>query len=108
MPRLSVHHWFVSQKKTRAPEELEVLKQRVSKAKLPIVCELGQSSISIREFLGLAVGDVISLNKPIDQGLDIKVGDKLKFIGSPGSVKDCLAVQIDEVVSEGVEEDYDE
>jgi flagellar motor switch protein FliM len=108
MPRLSVHHWFVSQKKTRAPEELEVLKQRVSKAKLPIVCELGQSSISIREFLGLAIGDVLSLNKPIDQGLDIKVGDKLKFIGSPGSVKDCLAVQIDEVVSEGVEEDYDE
>ncbi|MBW7453707.1 flagellar motor switch protein FliM [Paenibacillus sepulcri] len=108
MPRLSVHHWFVSQKKTRAPEEVEVLKQRVSKAKLPIVAELGQSSISIREFLGLAVGDVIALNKPIGQGLDLKVGDKLKFIGSPGSVKDRLAVQIDEVVSEGVEDDYDE
>ncbi|BBH20865.1 flagellar motor switch protein FliM [Paenibacillus baekrokdamisoli] len=108
MPRLSVHHWFVSQKKTRAPEELEVLKQRVSKAKLSIVCELGQSSISIREFLGLAIGDVISLNKPIDQGLDIKVGDKLKFIGTAGSIKEKLAVQIDEVVSEGVEEDYDE
>ncbi|MCQ6557910.1 flagellar motor switch protein FliM [Paenibacillus mendelii] len=108
MPRLSVHHWFVSQKKTRAPEEMEVLKQRVSKAKLPIVAELGQSSISIREFLGLAVGDVISLNKPITEGLDIKLGEKLKFKGSPGSVKERLAIQIDEVVSEGVEEDYDE
>lgn len=108
MSRLSVHHWFVSQKKTRAPEEVEILKQRVSKAKLPIVAELGQSSISIREFLGLSVGDVISLTKPIDQGLDIKVGDKLKFIGSPGSVKDRLAVQIDEVLTEGVEEQYDE
>lgn len=108
MPRLSVHHWFVSQKKTRAPEEVEVLKQRVNKAKLPIVCELGQSSISIREFLGLAVGDVISLNKSIDSGLDIKVGDKLKFIGSPGSVKDRMAIQINEVLTEGVEEDYDE
>ena len=55
---------------------MRCLEQRVSKAKLPIVCELGQSSISIREFLGLAIGDVISLNKPIDEGLDIKVGDK--------------------------------
>ncbi|REE94425.1 flagellar motor switch protein FliM [Paenibacillus taihuensis] len=108
MSRLSVHHWFVSQKKTRAPEEVEILKQRVSKAKLPIVAELGHSSISIREFLGLSVGDVISLTKPIDQGLDIKVGDKLKFIGSPGSVKDRMAVQIDEVLTEGVEEEYDE
>lgn len=110
MSRLSVHHWFVSQKKTRAPEEVEVLKNRVSKAKLSIVAELGQSSINIQEFLGLSVGDVIALNKPITAGLDIKVGDKLKYIGSPGSIRDRLAVQIDQVLSEseGVEESYDE
>lgn len=108
MSRLSVHHWFVSQKKARAPEEVEILEQRVNKAKLPIVAELGESSITIKEFLGLTVGDVISLNKSVDDGLKIKVGDKLKFIGSPGSVKDRLAVQVDEIVSEGVEEDNDE
>lgn len=108
MPRLSVHHWFVSQKKMRSPGEVEILEQRVNKAKLPIVAELGESSLSVREFLDLAAGDVISLNKRVDEGLRIKVGDKLKFIGSPGSVKDRLAVQIDEIVSEGAEEDYDE
>lgn len=108
MSRLSVHHWFVSQKKARAPEEVVILEQRVSKAKLPIVAELGESSITIKEFLGLTVGDVISLNKSVDEGLKIKVGEKLKFIGSPGSVKDRLAVQVDEIVSEGVDEDYDE
>jgi flagellar motor switch protein FliM len=108
MSRLSVHHWFVSQKKARAPEEVEILEQRVNKAKLPIVAELGESSLTIKEFLGLNIGDVISLNKSVDDGLKIKVGDKLKFIGSPGSVKDRLAVQVDEIVSEGVEEDYDE
>ncbi|MFB9329707.1 flagellar motor switch protein FliM [Paenibacillus aurantiacus] len=110
MSRLSVHHWFVSQKKTRAPEEVEVLKNRVSKAKLSIVAELGQSSINIQEFLGLSVGDVIALNKPITSGLDIKVGDKLKYIGSAGSIRERLAIQIDQVLSEseGVEESYDE
>ncbi|ACT02077.1 flagellar motor switch protein FliM [Paenibacillus sp. JDR-2] len=108
MPRLSAHHWFVSQKKERIPEEVEMLEQRVSKAKLPIVAELGESVITIKEFLGLAVGDVISLNKPIDDGLRIKVGEKLKFIGSPGSVKDRIAVQVDLVVSEGAEEENDE
>ncbi|MBD2845279.1 flagellar motor switch protein FliM [Paenibacillus sp. IB182496] len=108
MSRLSVHHWFVSQKKTRAPEEIEILENRVSKAKLPLVAELGTSSLTIREFLGLNIGDVISLNKQVDHGLKIRVGDRLKFIGSPGSVKDRMAVQIDEIVSEGAEEDYDE
>jgi len=107
MPRLSVHHWFVSQKKERAPEEKEILEQRVNKAKLPIIAELGESSITIKEFLGLNIGDVITLNKPIEEGLKIKIGDKLKFIGSPGSVKDRMAVQVDKIVTEGVEE-YDE
>ncbi|MOA15283.1 Flagellar motor switch protein FliM [compost metagenome] len=108
MPRLSAHHWFVSQKKERAPEEIEALEHRVSKAKLPIIAELGESSITIEEFLALNIGDVISLNKPVEEGLKIKVGEKLKFIGSAGSVKDRLAVQVDEVISEGEEEDYDE
>ncbi len=108
MGKLSAHHWFVSQKKERAPEEVEMLEQRLQKAKLPIVAELGESAITIKEFLGLNVGDVISLNKSVGEGLSIKVGDKLKFIGSPGSVKDRLAVQLDEVISEGVEEENDE
>ncbi|MCC3376229.1 flagellar motor switch protein FliM [Cohnella sp. REN36] len=108
MPKLSVHHWFVSQKKTRAPEEQRHLEQRVSKAKLPVIAELGSSKISVHEFLNLAVGDVIALHKSTGSGLDIKVGDKLKFIGSPGTVRDKMAVQIDEIVSEGVEEGYDE
>jgi flagellar motor switch protein FliM len=104
MPKLSVHHWFVSQKKSRAPEEVEALRNRVNKAKLPIIAELGESQITVREFLGLSVGDVISLNKPVQEGLQIRVGDRLKYIGSPGTVKDRIAVQIDEIVSEGVEE----
>ncbi|MGN8770937.1 flagellar motor switch protein FliM [Paenibacillus barengoltzii] len=104
MPKLSVHHWFVSQKKSRAPEEVEALRNRVNKAKLPIIAELGESQITVREFLSLSVGDVISLNKPVQEGLQIRVGDRLKYIGSPGTVKDRLAVQIDEIVSEGAEE----
>lgn len=104
MPKLSVHHWFVSQKKSRIPEEVDALRNRVNKAKLPIVAELGESQITVREFLGLAVGDVISLNKPVQEGLQIRIGDRLKYIGSPGTLKDRVAVQIDEIVSEGVEE----
>ncbi|GIP21434.1 MULTISPECIES: flagellar motor switch protein FliM [Paenibacillus] len=103
MPKLSVHHWFVSQKKSRAPEEVDALKHRVSKAELPIIAELGESQLSIREFLGLTVGDVITLNKPVQEGLSIRVGERLKYIGSPGTLKDRVAVQIDEIVNEGVE-----
>jgi flagellar motor switch protein FliM len=105
---LSVHHWFVSQKKTRAPEEQQLLEQRVHKAKLPVIAELGASRISIQEFLNLSVGDVIALHKPTDEGLEVKVGDKVKFIASPGTLRDRMAIQIHEIVSEGGDEIHDE
>jgi flagellar motor switch protein FliM len=104
MPRLSGHHWFVSQKKTRASEEEQVLQSRLSKAKLPLIAELGTSQITVREFLNLMPGDVITLHKPVEEPLHIKVGEKLKFFGSPGTVRGKMAVQITDIVSEGVEE----
>ncbi|MCM3782952.1 flagellar motor switch protein FliM [Neobacillus mesonae] len=104
MSKLSTHQWFISEKKSRAPEEVVAIKERVKKAKLPIIAELGESNISIAEFLSLNVGDVITLNKPVEEGLTIKVGDRAKFMGSPGTLKERVAVQIDEILSEGVEE----
>ncbi|MGG1551147.1 MULTISPECIES: flagellar motor switch protein FliM [Paenibacillus] len=104
MPRLSVHHWFVSQKKTRAPEEVEALQSRLEKTKLPLIAELGTSEISIRDFLGLTAGDVIPLQKSVEDPLQVKIGEKLKYLGSPGTVKGKMAVQITEIVNEGEEE----
>ncbi|MEW9697713.1 flagellar motor switch protein FliM [Paenibacillus sp. SI8] len=107
MPRLSVHHWFVSQKKARAPEEVDALQSRLEKAKLPLIAELGTSEITIREFLSLSIGDVLPLPKPVEDSLQVKVGEKLKYLGNPGTVKGKLAVQITDIVQEG-EEDNDE
>lgn len=104
MPRLSVHHMFVTHKKSKSTDEADALKQRVTKAKLPIIAELGHSEISVREFLNLSVGDVIPLTKPVEEGLQILVGEKLKFIGNPGTLKGKVAVQIAEIVEEGAEE----
>lgn len=107
MPRLSVHHWFVSQKKTRAPEEVEALQSRLEKTKLPLIAELGSSEISVRDFLSLTAGDVIPLHKSVEDLLQVKVGEKLKYLGNPGTLKGKMAVQITEIVNEG-EEVYDE
>jgi flagellar motor switch protein FliM len=110
MSKLSVHHWFVSQKKSRLDEEIDSITKKVNKTKLPVIAELGNSQISIHEFLNLAAGDVISLNQSVEEPLKIKVGDKLKFVGSPGEVKGKLAIQISEIIEEieEGEEDHDE
>lgn len=107
MSKLSVHHWFVSQKKSRADEEIDAITQRVHKTKLPLIAELGHSQISIHEFLNLNVGDVISLNQSVNQPLKLKVGERYKFEGSPGEIKGRLAIQIANKIEEGGD-DFDE
>jgi flagellar motor switch protein FliM len=107
MQRLSIHQWFISQKKTRDPEEMEFLKENVNKAVLPIIAELGESEISIQEFLSLSAGDVIALNQPIKEELKIRVGERVKYRGIPGEIRGKLAVKITEVIDEG-EDDIDE
>lgn len=104
MPKLSAHHWLSTQKKTRAPQESAILEQRVKKAKLPIVAELGHSVIQVSEFLQLSVGDVIRLDRTIDEDLVVKVGEKEKFYAQPGTSKGKIAVQITEVKREEEEE----
>jgi flagellar motor switch protein FliM len=105
MPKLSGQYWFSTHKKSRDEQEKLRLEEHVKTAKLPIIAELGTSTITVGEFLNLAVGDVIQLDQPIDSKLKIKVGDRLKFLGQPGTTKGRVAVQIDEVLEEGEEND---
>lgn len=104
MSKLSVHHWFISQKKTKAKEEVEALRGRIHKAQLPVIAELGESQLSVYEFLNLGVGDVISLNHSVDESLKIKVGNRLKFYGTPGEIGNKLAIKVTESAEEEEEE----
>ncbi|WP_010269545.1 flagellar motor switch protein FliM [Paenibacillus senegalensis] len=108
MQRLSVHHMFVTQKKAKSEEESEILHARLTQAKLPVIAELGHSQLSVEEFLSLAPGDVITLDSLVGDQLAIRIGGKVKFLGNPGTLKGKAAVQITEVVHEGVEEEDDE
>jgi flagellar motor switch protein FliM len=103
MTKLSGQYWFSKQKKTRDEEERLRVEDRVKTAKLPIVAEMGTATISVKDFLQLQQGDVIQLDQSLDNKLKIKIGNHLKFLGQPGTLKGRVAVQIDEVIEEGEE-----
>lgn len=98
IPKLSVHYWMQTQKKAREPEEVATLQKRLKQTKVPMIAELGTSTISIQEFLQLSVGDVIQLDQTVRDPLVIKVGDVPKFIGQPGKMNKRLAIQILDVI----------
>lgn len=106
MPKLSGQYWFSNQRRTRDEREELILQENIKAAKLPVVAELGTATINIGEFLSLSKGDVIQLDQVIDSKLNIKVGERIKFRGQPGTAKGRVAVQIDEVL-EKEEETYE-
>lgn len=105
IPKLSVHYWMQTAKKDRVPQEIETLENRVKKANVPLVAELGKTEISIQDFLMLSAGDVIDLNTHLESPFTIKVGEIPKFIGQPGKVGKKMAIQILDTFKGGEDED---
>ncbi|MCM3160510.1 flagellar motor switch protein FliM [Metabacillus litoralis] len=104
IPKLSVHYWMQSDRKEPKQNEIDALKKQINLADLTVSAELGSSELSIQDFLQLQPGDVIPLDRTIDQPLVVKIGDKPKFTGQPGKLNKKLAVQIIDHLSRGDED----
>ncbi|MCM3742841.1 flagellar motor switch protein FliM [Sporosarcina luteola] len=105
VPNLSVRYWMQTNKKEPTPEQSLRLEKRLKQASLPLTTELGKGSISVEDFLYLQAGDVISLDRKIEDPLIVKVGDIPKFTAQPGHLRNRMAVQIIDILNGGDEDD---
>lgn len=104
MPKLSAHYWLSKEKKKTHLVEYERLSEQIKQTEVTLQAILGNSTITISDFLQLGSGDVIQLNQTPDTPLTIKIGEKQQFTGSPGLVRGKIAVQIQEVLEGGIRE----
>ena len=81
-----------------------VIKEKISDTKSEIIAELGRTSITVRDFINLTVGDVITLDKSIHDGIDIYVENKLKYSGTVGIYHNKLAVKVQKMY--GMEDSF--
>lgn len=72
----------------------EVIERNLLQAEIPLKIELGKSTISISEFLNLEVGDIINLNKKLNDQCAVKMDDKILCYGRPGIVNKKKAVKV--------------
>lgn len=91
----------------RMRENMQILNQQISTTYLPIIAELGKTSITVGDLMELKVGDVIKLKKRVNEEIEIIIGGKRKLAGRPGSVDGKRAVRITRPLTEEdlVEED---
>ncbi|MCQ2080700.1 MAG: flagellar motor switch protein FliM [Lachnospiraceae bacterium] len=101
MDKLNTKYWFSTMQKDDSMNYQDHIESLIKRVDVPVRAVLGQSSISVNEFLGLQVGDVVRLNSSVDSEMDIYVGNIRKFTALPGSSKDKYAVRVTSVRREG-------
>ena len=99
--RLNTKSWPDNKHKSSTVQSIASIQQRLAQAQVQVTVELGTASIKVREFLNIDVGDVILLDQPLKDLLEIKIGNQVKFKGSPGVSGSKMAIQIGQVIREG-------
>ena len=100
MDKLNTKYWFSTMQDRDETSYSEVIETAINKALIPVSAELGRSNITIIDFVNLQVGDIIKLDRNIEDELDIYVGNIVKFKALPGSTNDNYAVKVTEIIRE--------
>lgn len=100
MDKLNTKYWYASQQEKDEQEYTDAIEALIARAPMPIKAVLGNSAISVNDFLGLQIGDIIRLDTKVDEELDVYVGNIKKFTALPGASGDSYAVRITTVIRE--------
>ena len=86
---------------------IERFKERLKESELDIKVKIGTTSISAQDFLKIRKGDVIVLDKRIEEPLVVEIEDIPKFIGYPGKMNNQVAVKLISEIPIGKEGYYE-
>ena len=100
MDKLNTKFWYSNLQEKDEKQYTDQIESLISRAKIPIKAVLGNSTISVDDFINLQLGDIIRLDKNVNQDLDIYVGNIKKFTALPGAVGDDYAVRVTSVIRE--------
>lgn len=103
--KLSAQYWYSSVRRGATTENLNVLRERLAGIDIPLVAEVGNISLPVKDVMSLQPGNVIRLSGTrISDPLVLKLGNRPKFDCRPGVVGKKLAVQVTRKI-ENIEED---
>ncbi|MGN0368578.1 MAG: flagellar motor switch protein FliM [Wujia sp.] len=100
MDKLNTKYWFSTMQAKDEVSYAEAIETAINRAAIPVSAELGKSSLTVWDFANLQVGDIIKLNREVEDELDIYVGNIVKFKALPGSFSDNYAVKVTEIIRE--------
>lgn len=100
MDKLNTKYWFSTMQTMDEQSYSEAIETIIQKAVIPVSAELGKSRITVWDFINLQPGDVLKLDKKVEDELDVYVGNMVKFKALPGSFSEQYAVKVTEIIRE--------
>lgn len=98
--RLNTKYWYSTMRENDENSYHEAIETLISKSKIPIRAVLGKSQISVMDFGTLQVGDIIKIDKKVNEELSVYVGNIKKFTALPGATGDKYAVRVTSIYRE--------
>jgi len=84
-----------------------LIRERILASRLQIRALLAETTVSVRDFIDLQPDDIVQFDKRISEPMPIMVGDRPKFIGSPGQLGRRRAVKILRQIGQDEESIYE-
>lgn len=103
--KLSVHYYYSTSGKAVTPENTAKIQKKLENSYVPVKVILGKTVITVKDLLELSVGDVIPLERNYQEDLEVQISQRTKFLGRPGLDGNKVAIQINQVVEEGKEDE---
>jgi len=99
--QINAANWYGS-KKVKKDEDHEIhaqqLEEKLERTDVNVSAVIGQTRISVGEFVNLAEGDIIMLDSFVHSDLSVKIGELMKFKAKPGISHGRNAIQITSLV----------
>ncbi len=100
MDKLNTKYWFSTMKEKDSNSYEAAIENIIDNALIPMKAVLGTSKINVQDFVNLQLGDVIRLDRKVDEELEVYVGNIKKFKALPGYSDNKYAVRVTEILRE--------
>ena len=98
--KLNTKYWYSNMQSQDEASYADAIESLINRAQIPVKVVLGNSVVSVSDFASLQKGDIIRLDRKVDEELDVYVGNIKKFAALPGESGDCYAVRVTSVIRE--------
>lgn len=107
LDKLVVQYAFRSDDESLLAESREKIEKGINKVDVEVIAELGHASLTVDDFLKLAVGDVIKLDTKSSSPVKVYVGNEECYYAKPGITGKKMGVVILDITDKEVN-DYEQ